>query len=193
MFNWISFLTYVLVTAITPGPNNIMSLTNGSRVGFRRALPFNFGVLVGFSGVALVCTLLSSVLFEFLPVIKLPMMIIGALYMLYLAWKTFKSGSVEEGTEVKVGFWQAVALQFINVKAYIYAIVSMEAFILPHFAGNIPVLLGFALLLALIGFVCTVCWTAFGTIFKLLFSKHGKIVNTIMALLLIYCAVSLFL
>lgn len=35
MFNWISFLTYAVVTAVTPGPNNILSMSNGNRKGFR--------------------------------------------------------------------------------------------------------------------------------------------------------------
>lgn len=35
MFSWFSFLTYAIVTAITPGPNNILSMSNGSRKGFR--------------------------------------------------------------------------------------------------------------------------------------------------------------
>ena len=33
MFSWFSFLTYAIVTAITPGPNNILSMSNGSRKG----------------------------------------------------------------------------------------------------------------------------------------------------------------
>ena len=37
MFSWFSFLTYAVVTAVTPGPNNIMSMSNGSRKGFFRA------------------------------------------------------------------------------------------------------------------------------------------------------------
>ena len=40
MFPWFSFLTYAVVTAVTPGPNNIMSMSNGSRQGFLGALPF---------------------------------------------------------------------------------------------------------------------------------------------------------
>lgn len=48
MFPWFSFLTYAVVTAVTPGPNNIMSMSNGSRKGFRGALPFNLGIWVGF-------------------------------------------------------------------------------------------------------------------------------------------------
>ena len=42
MFNWFAFLTYAVITAATPGPNNIMSMSNGGRLGFKGALPFNF-------------------------------------------------------------------------------------------------------------------------------------------------------
>lgn len=53
VFPWPQFLAYVLVTAGTPGPNTLMSMGNGSRLGFRRALPFNFGIWAGFSVVML--------------------------------------------------------------------------------------------------------------------------------------------
>lgn len=69
----------------------------------------------------------------------------------------------------------------------------MEAYILPHFQGQPLILGGFALLLALIGFVFTLVWSAFGAAFQRLFSRHARAVNTVMALLLVYCAVSLFL
>lgn len=35
MFNWFAFLTYAVITAATPGPNNIMSMSNGGRLGFK--------------------------------------------------------------------------------------------------------------------------------------------------------------
>ena len=193
MFNWLSFLTYAIVTAVTPGPNNIMSMSNGSRKGFRGALPFNFGIWVGFSVVMVLCTLFCSVLSAVIPKIKLPMLIIGAIYMLYLAWETFRSSDNIEENHSRDGFLSGLFLQFVNPKIYIYCIMSMEAYILPFYQGQVVPLVGFALLLAFIGFAFTLCWSAFGSVFKWLFSKHAKLVNTIMALLLVYCAVSLFL
>lgn len=193
MFHWFSFLTYAVVTAVTPGPNNIMSMSNGSRKGFQRALPFNFGIGVGFSIVMLLCTAFCSLLSAVIPKIKTPMLIVGAAYMLYLAWETFRSGDSVEENHSRDGFVSGLLLQFINPKIYIYCIMSMEAYILPYYQGQFVPLIGFALLLALIGFAFTLCWSAFGSVFKLLFSKHAKAVNTIMALLLVYCAISLFL
>ena len=193
MFNWLSFLTYAVVTAATPGPNNILSMSNGSRRGFRGALPFNFGILAGFTVVMLLCTAFCSLLSAWIPKIRIPMLILGAGYMLYLAWQTFRSGSDLQPGSSREGFLSGLALQFINPKIYIYCIMSMEAYILPVFQDRFWPLLGFALLLAWIGFVFTLCWSAFGSVFKWLFSRHARVVNTIMALLLVYCAVSLFL
>lgn len=192
MLSWASFLTYSVVTAVTPGPNNIMSMSNGSRKGFKGALPFNLGILVGFSVVMILCTVFCSLLSAWIPKIKTPMLIAGACYMLYLAWETFRSSDTIEENHSRDGFMSGLLLQFINPKIYIYCIMSMEAYILPFYNGQTFHLLGFALLLALIGFVFTLLWSAFGSIFKWLFSKHAKFVNTVMAVLLVYCAISLF-
>ena len=193
MFRWFSFLLYAVITAVTPGPNNIMSLANGSRKGFRGALPFNLGIGVGFSLVMMICTLFCGVLSTLIPKLKLPMLIVGALYMLHLAWSTFRSSGAMGESQGKDGFSAGLLLQFINPKIYLYGILSMEAYILPFYAGQPLVLLGFSLLLALIGFVFTLCWSGFGAVFQKVFSRHAKLVNTILALLLVYCAVSLFL
>lgn len=192
MFNWLAFLTYAFITAATPGPNNIMSMSNGGRLGFRGALPFNFGIWAGFSAVMLLCTAFCITLTNLIPAVKTPMLIAGAAYMLHLAWGTFRSSGVIDDDHSRSGFYAGMLLQFINPKIYIYGIMSMQAYILPFYAGEPLTLALFALLLAFIGFAFTLCWSAFGSAFRLLFSRHTKTVNIIMALLLVYCAASLF-
>ena len=193
MFSWLNFLSYAVVTAVTPGPNNIMSMSNASRFGLRKSYPFNLGIWAGFSVVMIICTFCCSLLSELIPKIKTPMLIIGAVYMLHLAWKTLKSSSNIEEKHGESSFLSGALLQFVNPKIYIYCIVSMEAYILPFYQGQWTVLIFFALLLAFIGFMFTLCWALFGSVFKLLFSKYAKITNFVMAMLLVYCAVSLFL
>jgi len=193
VFSWISFLTYAVITAATPGPNNIMSMSNAGRLGFKKAIPFNWGILWGFTIVMLLCTLFCSLLSSTLPMIKTPMLIIGAVYMLYLAWKTFKSTSDIGENHSESGFFSGFVLQFINPKIYIYCIISMEAYILPSFNENVMALFFFAVLLAFIGFVFTLCWSLFGSLFRIIFLKYAKITNTFLALLLVYCAISLFI
>ena len=192
MFSWVNFLTYAIITAVTPGPSNIMSMSNAGRLGFKKSLPFNMGIWVGFSLVMLGCTFFCNTLSGIIPKIKLPMLIIGSLYMLWLAWKTFRSSSEIKEDHSRSGFISGLLLQFVNPKIYIYCIVSMEAYILPFYQGKWVELIFFAMLLAFIGFVFTLCWALFGSVFKLLFSKYAKVTNTVMALLLVYCAASLF-
>lgn len=192
MFHWANFLSYAIVTAVTPGPNNIMSMSNASRLGFRRSFPFNLGILIGFSIVMLLCTFFCRTLSALIPKIKMPMLIIGSVYMLWLAWQIFHSSSPVEEKRSLGGFRSGFALQFVNPKIYIYCIVSMEAYILPYYQNQPVVLTFFALLLAFMGFLSTLGWALFGSAFRLLFSKYARITNSIMALLLVYCALSLF-
>jgi len=193
LFSWFDFLTYAVITAISPGPNNLISMSAAGRLGLRRSIPLNLGMWLGISIVMVLCTAFCSFLSSTIKAIETPMLVIGALYMLYLAWKTFKSSSEFNSHTAKSGFLSGLALQFVNPKLYLYGIVSIEAYILPYFQGQPVILFGFAMLLAFIGFVLTIAWGAFGSIFKLLFSRYARATNTVMALLLVYCAISLFL
>jgi threonine/homoserine/homoserine lactone efflux protein len=75
----------------------------------------------------------------------------------------------------------------------LYGIMSYEAYILPSFEGQHLTLLGFAFVLSTIGFVNGLLWSAGGSTFKWLYSRHGKIVNILMALALCWCALKLIL
>jgi cysteine/O-acetylserine efflux protein len=193
MFNFYGFLVYIVVTAFTPGPNNIMSMSNAVRFGFKRSFTFNLGIWVGFSVVMLLCTLLSSALFQFIPKIKIVMVILGAAYILFLAWKTFKSDPEIKTEETQgASFISGLLLQFINPKIYIYAFTSMAVYILPVYSDSTIALVAFALFLALFGFIATVAWSLFGSVFCTILARHAKLVNSALALLLVYCAASLF-
>jgi threonine/homoserine/homoserine lactone efflux protein len=176
----------------TPGPNNIMSMNNAARKGLRMALPFNFGVLIGTFFVLIFGLVFSSVLFTLIPQIHLPMKILGAAYMLYLALKTVMPSKAQEQNGSGVNFAAGIVLQFLNPKLVIFAITIMATFVLPWFTSK-PILFCFVLFITITGFVSTVCWAAFGSLFSRIFIQHGRILNIVMAALLVYCAVSLFL
>ena len=193
MFNFYAFISFIFITAYTPGPNNIMSMSNASRLGFRKSFPFNLGILAGFVIVMILCTLFSAGLYALIPKIKPFMLVIGAGYMLYLAWKIWKSDSDIHVQDTKGStFLSGCLLQFVNPKILIYGITSMSSYILPVYQAPL-ILSGFILLLSLVGFSGTVCWAVFGSAFSKIFKEHRKLLNGIMALLLVYCAVSLVL
>ncbi|HBS7307009.1 TPA: hypothetical protein MAQ50_005180 [Klebsiella pneumoniae] len=52
-----AFLTYTLITALTPGPNNILALSSVTSHGLRRSLRVLAGMSVGFIITMLICAL----------------------------------------------------------------------------------------------------------------------------------------
>ena len=94
----------------------------------------NFGMWAGFTIITLLGAVFCSLLNAVLPKIELVMKIIGAAYMLYLAYRTVFSKPHETGEAepVKNSFLTGILLQFVNPKIMIYVVVSMEAYILPH-------------------------------------------------------------
>lgn len=193
MFQLSEFLIYCFVTAYTPGANNLLSMSNAIRLGFRRSVRFNLGILSGFFAVMTICTVFSAALFSVLPKIKLVMQILGALYMLYLAWKVWKSSADLEADRGKeASFLSGMVLQFANPKIYIYAITAMTLYILPVY-HSMGAMAGFTVVLAVIGASGSFLWALFGAAFCRFFSKHTRLVNIVMAVLLVYCAAALFL
>jgi threonine/homoserine/homoserine lactone efflux protein len=178
--------------AYTPGPNNIMSMNNAKNVGFKKGIVFNFGIFAGFFVVMILCLIFSTVLYALVPKIQLPMKILGAAYMAYLIIKTLVPSKAHEIKNNNGSFLIGALLQLINPKIIIYGITAMSSYILVYYK-EIPILVFFAFLLAFVGFTGTLCWALFGSVFSIMLNKHGKALNIIMAVLLLYCAVSLFL
>lgn len=191
--NWAAFCSYVLLTAITPGPNNIMAMSNSAKYGLRRSLPFNVGVLLGFLVVMGLCAAFSSLLYEFIPAVKPYMLVLGAAYILYLAWSIWRDKPHAEKRSVFSNTNTVLAgavLQLVNVKVILYGITALSSFVLP-FYNSVPVLAAFCVILSVTGFLCTLLWTVFGAVFERFFKRWSKVVNAVMALLLVYCAATM--
>jgi threonine/homoserine/homoserine lactone efflux protein len=192
MLNTFAFVSYVVVNTFTPGPNNIMSMSNASRYGFRRALRFTAGVGAGFFllvGIAITCTV---ALYNFIPMVKPYMTIAGASYIVWLAWKTVTSSSHESDNANECSFTSGMLLQFLNPKAILYSITAASTFIVPYFS-SVPKLIGFSAALALVSVAATSLWALFGSVFRRFMADNRRLVGWVMGGLLIYCAVSLFL
>ena len=193
MFQVYSFLIYCFVNAYTPGANNLLSMSYAAQLGFRRSVRFNFGILTGFAVVMTMCTVFTSTLYSYLPRAKLVMQILGAAYMLYLAYKVWKSsGDLSTDSNKKASFFSGMLLQFVNPKIYIYSITAMSNYVLTVYSSA-RAMAAFTVILTVIGSSGSFAWALFGSAFCRFLSKHTKAVNAVMALLLVYCAISLFL
>ena len=192
MINLISFLSYVFVTAFTPGPNNIMSMINAKQYGFKKSLNFNLGIFVGFIIIMIACSYFNLILFNIMPKIEGFVGVFGAIYMLYLAYKIVFSTDISTDMDNKRTntFFVGLKLQFVNPKVILYGITTIATFIIPIYKSNFALIL-FAMFLAFIGFIGTLCWALFGALFQNFLTKYNKQFNIVMGLLLVYCSISI--
>lgn len=129
----IALAGFSLVSSITPGPNNLMLLASGTNYGFLRSVPHMLGISGGFAFLLLCIGFGLGEILEASPQLYLGLKIAGAAYLVFLAWKIANSGPVEakkaEGRPMT--FFEAVAFQWVNPKAWVMALGSMTAYTNP--------------------------------------------------------------
>ncbi|MBI9051321.1 MAG: LysE family transporter [Anaerolineaceae bacterium] len=193
MANFYPFLIYVFVTTFTPGPNNIMSMTNAMHYGYKRTLQFTFGVVSGFFIVMICGGILNMALAATLPAVKIWLNVLGAIYMLYLAYHILISKPVPDDLQPNknASFKAGFIMQFLNIKGILYGITVFSMFIIDSFHSPLMVLV-FSLILSGVGFTAVTSWAYFGNLFRRFLLQHYKVFNLVMAGLLVYTALASF-
>ncbi|MGE6256926.1 LysE family transporter [Heyndrickxia sporothermodurans] len=191
---FLSFLLFVFITSFTPGPNNIMAMAFANKHGLKRTMKFCLGVGVGFFVITLLSVFFNLMLTNLLPIIEYPLTILGVGYMLYLAFKILTS---KDSDDRKDGgnnnfFLIGMFVQFINPKGILYGITVVATFILPYYHSYFSYL-GFSLFLGIVGLMSTFSWSLFGSIFQKILLKYKRLFNIVMALLLVYSAISILI
>jgi threonine/homoserine/homoserine lactone efflux protein len=185
-----AFFIYVITTTFTPGPNNLMAMSNGLHTGFKRTVRFLGGVFAGFILIMLICGLVNFALMTMLPSVQFWLNLIGAGYMLYLAIHVMASKPhMDEFNRGLDTFKAGLSMQFINPKVILYGITVFSNFIIPYYQSPV-LIMAFSLFLATVGLISTSSWAAFGVIFRTFFAKYARIINMVMGLLLIYSAIA---
>ena len=87
-----SLLLFVVASTITPGGATTLATASGANFGYRRSLPYIFGIALGLASMAAASAVgLGSLLLTF-PALQLAMKAVGTLYLLWLAWRIARSG-----------------------------------------------------------------------------------------------------
>lgn len=155
-------MSYCMVMSSTPGPNNIMLTASGANFGYRRTLPQILGINIGgFVQTFLTCLGLGA-LFTAYPALQAALRIVGAAYLLYLAWK-LTGGAIGEARSPgsPVSFAEGAVFQAVNPKSWIKAITIATVFMPTGLSAPAGALLVAAIGL-LIGFPCISAWALFG-------------------------------
>ena len=183
----ISFFTFSVAAAGTPGPSNVLLAATGAHVGVLRGLPCLLGVALGMAVMMFIVAFgLGSVILN-TPVVLKGLRWCGAVVLCWLAWKiaTARHAGVGTGGE-PVGFVAAAAFQWVNPKSWLVCASAAAAF-LEAGAGSALVqaaALGLVFLLACLP--SCLPWLAFGAVLhRFLRSERAfRIFNGAMGVLL---------
>ena len=183
----------VLATAMsfTPGPNTTLSTALAANRGLPAAMRFVVAVPVGWSALLLLCAAGLGAIVVAVPALRWAIKAVGIGYLLWLAFRLAQSGRLSEAdaARLSVGFWQGVALQFVNIKAWLLALTIVAGWIVGHedsharMAVVLPVMLAFA-------FTSNLAYAAMGALLRRWLAQGRRLLwfNRAMACVLVATA-----
>ena len=158
----LSFIPFAFSQVATPGPANMAMMATGARFGFRAALPFVAGVILGKQliiwpigyGIMEVASQIP-LLFEMLK-------FLSALYIIWLAWRVanMRLSSGEPSVDAP-GFWSGLLVHPLNPKAWAMILVGFTNFVESD-TTTFYATLYIAASLLIIQIICHPIWTLFG-------------------------------
>ena len=192
-----SLIPFVLVTIYTPGPGNIACTSMCVRHGIKKSINFIYGITLGFILISLLGGLCSKLLLTIIPSLESIMRWIGAAYILYLAYNILKAdySFAQNNKQIQIqpfGFKHGILLQFVNPKCIIFVLTLYTAFLHP-IVTKPHLILVFTLILGLMGFSSNFLWVSLGAGISHFLNQEWikRVVNLLLALLLVYTALRL--
>ncbi|HWK13312.1 MAG TPA: LysE family translocator [Rhizobiaceae bacterium] len=184
---FLALLAFGFVSSITPGPNNIMLLASGVNFGFRRTIPHMLGIGAGFVSLLLGVGFGLGALLTALPQLHMTLKLAGAVYLLYLAWRTAMSRTLaaKGGASARpMSFLEAAAFQWVNVKAWVMAVTGMALY--ADASAPFVSVVTIAIAFGVVNLPCVSSWAAFGTALRGFLSDPVRLkwFNIVMGLLL---------
>ena len=204
-----ALLLYMLVSSITPGPNNLTMLFLGARYGFKGTLKFMTGSMLTFLVKATICGLLNLALADIMPKAVVYLKWVGAAYMVYLgvtmALSGFKAEKEAKAAENGDGegasntlaptestYRAGILLQLLNMKSWIAAISIFAVYVIPidkSFGAIIAATFVDFLFLS----ASSAIWGLFGSAIRSFVDKYRKPFGIVCGMSLIYCAITALL
>lgn len=178
-------MTYVATMSVTPGPNNLMLAASGVNFGFRRTVPHMLGISIGHGVQVMLVASAIAWIMVWMDVLRLPLVVLGCSYLLWLAWRQAHAGQPGAGGKARpLGFIGAALFQWVNPKAWMM-VVNVAILFLPRgsaWDGGLKL----ALICALVNLPCIALWAMVGDRMRAWMTKPLalRVFNYSMALLL---------
>ncbi|SIR70042.1 MULTISPECIES: LysE family translocator [Pseudacidovorax] len=126
-----ALLVLASAMSFSPGPNTTLSTTLAANGGLRRAMRFVCAVPVGWSLLLLLTAAGLGALVTAAPALRLAVKAAGIAYLLWMAWRLWGADRMAQASaaQLRVGFWQGVGLQFVNIKAWLLALAIVAGWV----------------------------------------------------------------
>ena len=158
----ISFAAFAFSQVATPGPANMAMLATGARYGFRAALPFVAGVVLGKQLIIWPIGFGLMSLADQLPLLFVLLKYLSAAYIIWLAWRVANMRlSVNKETANAPSFVAGLWVHPLNPKAWVMIVAGFTNFVDPGTAKLTATAI-IALSLMFIQIICHPVWTFFG-------------------------------
>ena len=192
MIDYPAMILYLAATAFTPGPNNLMCMYLGANYGLKGSRKFITASMASVFVKALLCGLLNVVLASVIPSVVPVLKWAGAAYMLYLGWTMLKNGMKQEEPAEKQGestYSAGILLQILNMKSWVSALSLFSVYVVPYTTELTAIVTGAGIMLGLL-ILASLSWCLFGRAIKNVYNKYKLPLSIVMALSLVYCAVT---
>ena len=158
------FLLFAFVASITPGPTNILVLSNSARFGLTAAVPIILGACASAALLVLLVGMGAGSTLTRWPLLQTLMQWAGVAWLTCLAWQISHAPAeaiATHKTEKRFGLLGAAGLQWINPKTWMMALAVVSVF-----AGvgedRFVHVMGLSLAFFLISLPCLGAWAVLG-------------------------------
>lgn len=171
-----AILSLLLTTSLlvgSPGPATLSLAATGAAVGFRRGSQFLLGLMAGLAIVITAAGIGLASLFARFQQLQLLAQVLGAAYIVYLAFKIASSPVLQSGhaeSEADPLFRDGFILNLLNVKAYAVFLAIYSGFVLPFENPGV----GYAstgLICFCVALMANLTWLWFGSAIRPLFTR----------------------
>jgi threonine/homoserine/homoserine lactone efflux protein len=128
----VGLAAFAFVGSVSPGPNNAVLWASGIRFGFGRTIPYVVGTALGIGTLVVAVAAGLGVLLRAVPGLEIALKLAGSAYLLYIAYLVLGGGGVGPATvESPPSVWQGIGFQWVNPKAWLFAIAAVGTFVPP--------------------------------------------------------------
>ena len=130
----IAFVTASVVLSLVPGPDNLFVMSHSALKGWRIGFYITLGLCTGLIGHTVLVAIGVSVIFQTSSIAFNGLKIVGACYLLYLAWlsvqnKELNLGGTDRDSTNRSYYFTGVIMNLTNPKVALFFLVFLPQFV----------------------------------------------------------------